>query len=565
MFRWSLGLLLISVCCFGQLNPDLQELGMDFFRWRAITQPASGDDVPRVERPNGWRPEFSHVEIGAYREAYKRYRAKLEALPREGWSRADSVDYLILRAAMERVNWELNVLRLPHRNPDFYVHQTLGAVYELLLVHSPMTELRARNIIIRLQAFRKILGDARENLTEIVRPFADIALARLKGVDQRLLRMAEALKPLIRPALHGALDNAVAEAIEVLTQYAEWLEAQRPHMTEEFSIGREGYEYFLKNVALIPYSPETLLRMGRQEWERAVAFETYEALRNREEAPLRLFSSLDEQVAASRKAEESIRAFLEKNDIMTVPEGFPHYRMVPMPPHVAPLANMGVNDDLTSPTRLDEDAVRYLREPSPNLPYFALATAKDPRPLIVHEGIPGHYFQLARSWANPDPLRRYYIDSGANEGIAFYMEEMLLQFGLFNDSPHTREIIYNFMRLRALRVEVDIKLAIGEFTIEQAADYLAKTVPMDRETAIGEAGFFAYNPGQAISYQIGKLQILKFLADARVHLKDKFDLREFHDYLVENGNVPIALLRWEYLGLDDEVKQFFETTGEGTR
>jgi uncharacterized protein (DUF885 family) len=94
--------------------------------------------------------------------------------------------------------------------------------------------------------------------------------------------------------------------------------------------------------------------------------------------------------------------------------------------------------------------------------------------------VPGHYFQLCLGWHNDDPIRRHYYDSNANEGIGFYAEEMMLQAGFFDDNPHTRATIYNFMRLRALRVEVDVKLALGEFTLEQAANYLAKTVPMDR-------------------------------------------------------------------------------------
>jgi uncharacterized protein (DUF885 family) len=76
---------------------------------------------------------------------------------------------------------------------------------------------------------------------------------------------------------------------------------------------------------------------------------------------------------------------------------------------------------------------------------------------------------------------------------------------------------------------------------------------MDRETALQEAVFFAFNPGQAISYQIGKLQILGFLADARLDRGDDFSLRHFHDSLMRNGNVPIALQRWEYLGRDEAV------------
>jgi uncharacterized protein (DUF885 family) len=76
---------------------------------------------------------------------------------------------------------------------------------------------------------------------------------------------------------------------------------------------------------------------------------------------------------------------------------------------------------------------------------------------------------------------------------------------------------------------------------------------MDSQTARGEAKFFASSPGQAISYQIGKTQIMRFLADARRLQADKFDLQAFHDFLWLNGNVPIALQRWEYLGLKDDL------------
>ncbi|PYL35211.1 MAG: DUF885 domain-containing protein, partial [Verrucomicrobia bacterium] len=121
--------------------------------------------------------------------------------------------------------------------------------------------------------------------------------------------------------------------------------------------------------------------------------------------------------------------------------------------------------------------------------------------------------------------------------------------------PHTREIIYNFMRLRALRVEVDVRLALGQATLDQAAKYLHDKVPMDMETARAEATAFATGPGGAISYQIGKLQIVKFLADARLQQGDRFNLRAFHDFVWKNGNVPISLQRWEYLGDASEVPE----------
>ena len=132
--------------------------------------------------------------------------------------------------------------------------------------------------------------------------------------------------------------------------------------------------------------------------------------------------------------EEAIRDFIYEKNIFTIPDWVQHYRFVDIPRYLIPVS-MGVRDDLTSETRLDEDGVRYITEPSPNMSFFNLATAKDTRPLILHEGVPGHYLQLVLSWANPDPIRRRFFDSGANEGIAFYVEELLLQYGLFDDGP----------------------------------------------------------------------------------------------------------------------------------
>jgi hypothetical protein len=321
-----------------------------------------------------------------------------------------------------------------------------------------------------------------------------------------------------------------------------------PSLPDQTALGRDAYVFFLKNVALLPYSPEELLAMGRQEWNRAVAFESYERERNRDVPPLTLVKDSESWIKDAAAKELSIREYLDRHGILTVPDWVQHYTLRPMPEYLHALDRFGETDDFTAASRLKENCIRYIDPPSPNLGYFWRATAQDPRPIIVHEGIPGHYFQLCLSWKHEDPIRRHYYDSGANEGIGFYAEEMMLQAGLFDDSPHTREIIYNFMRLRALRVEVDVKLALGEFTLEQAAKYLEEKVPMDPTTARQEAIAFSTGPGQAITYQIGKLQIIKFLAEARMQQGEKFSLRAFHDFVWKNGNVPIALQRWEYLG-----------------
>jgi len=94
---------------------------------------------------------------------------------------------------------------------------------------------------------------------------------------------------------------------------------------------------------------------------------------------------------------------------------------------------------------------------------------------------------------------------------------------------------------------VDVKLALGMFTLDQAAD-MTKAVPMDRATARSEAFLFATSPGQAISYQMGKLQIMNLLSETSRRQGDKFSLLDFHNFIWKNGNIPISLQRWELLG-----------------
>jgi len=80
-------------------------------------------------------------------------------------------------------------------------------------------------------------------------------------------------------------------------------------------------------------------------------------------------------------------------------------------------------------------------------------------------------------------------------------------------------------------------------------------VPMGAESAWTEAVEMGELPGQKISYQTGKLQIVQMMEEARLKQGQQFSVRKFHDYVWLNGNVPIALQRWEYLGMDDEVSK----------
>jgi Bacterial protein of unknown function (DUF885) len=554
MKNMTLGFFLSILCALGvnaaQQEDPLNKIADDFWTWRPKYAPFTGDDVNRLERPGGTR-DWSRAGIDNRRKDLAGFEARWKKIDIRSWPIPKQVDYKLIGSALSRVRWELDINPRWKRDPNFYIEQTLTALAEALTVPAPYDEARSREILTRIENIPSILQQAAENLEKPPAPFASVVIQNLEGIRDRLRKMASSLvaSTTLDP---NKLNSACERAADALEKFQQQLRQKLPTLPQQTALGRDAYVWFLRNVALMPFTPEELVAMARQEWNRAVAFEAYEKNRDKDVPPLKIATDTNSWIKDAAAKELQIRKFLVEHGILSVPDWVQHYTLRSTPEYLRVLG-FTENDDFTGPSRLTENCIRYVPEPSDKLGYFWRATAMDLRPITVHEGIPGHYFQLCLSWKHEDPIRRHYYDSGANEGIGFYAEEMMLQAGLFDDSPHTREIIYNFMRLRALRVEVDVKLALGEFTLEQAAKYLQEKVPMDEQTARQEAIAFSTGPGGAMTYQIGKLQILKFLADTRMQQGEKFNLRAFHDFLWKNGNVPIALQEWEYLGPRDEV------------
>src|SRR5438045_9166248 len=115
--------------------------------------------------------------------------------------------------------------------------------------------------------------------------------------------------------------------------------------------------------------------MGRQEWNRTVAFEGYEQERNRNVPPLKLAADTESWIKDAAARESAIREFLNKHGILTVPDWLQHYTLRAMPEYLHALEGFGETDDFTSASRLKENCVRYLDRPSPTLVYVCRPTA----------------------------------------------------------------------------------------------------------------------------------------------------------------------------------------------
>jgi uncharacterized protein (DUF885 family) len=136
------------------------------------------------------------------------------------------------------------------------------------------------------------------------------------------------------------------------------------------------------------------------------------------------------------------------------------------------------------------------------------------------------------------------------EGWAFYGEEMLMRTGLYDDDSGARLQVIHLMRHRATRVGVDVGLETGAMTLPQAIAYFEKNAGIDHVTARGEATRFAMDPGQAIDYLIGKVQVETLLGLVQDREGAAFALRGFHDRLLSYGTVPYSTIRYEWLGDD---------------
>ncbi|MEO8056608.1 MAG: DUF885 family protein, partial [Acidobacteriota bacterium] len=269
-----------AACCLTLLTAtqpaaadDLRSLARDFWSWRAVTQPMGRDDVNRVARPHGWVPDWSLESIETRRRTLALFEERLKTLADPSRPVPWQVDRRLIGSALARVHWELDVKRSWRRDPTFWVDQTVPVVVDALLSPPPFEKERSEDVAVRLESIPRTLDQARAALDEAAAPFAKLAIGDLTGIGAKLRASMAALSPLLMPDARGRVAPATGAAVAALESFRVWLEARLPLLPDRRPVGRDGYLFFLRNVALMPFTPEELLLMGRQEYERAVALE----------------------------------------------------------------------------------------------------------------------------------------------------------------------------------------------------------------------------------------------------------------------------------------------------
>ena len=163
--------------------------------------------------------------------------------------------------------------------------------------------------------------------------------------------------------------------------------------------------------------------------------------------------------------------------------------------------------------------------------------------LLLHEAVPGHHLQGARAQELKQlpAFRRNSWFTAFGEGWALYAESLGDEMGFYKD-PYQKFGNLSFEMLRASRLVVDTGLHAFGWTREQAIDYMVNNTGLTREDITAEVDRYLVWPGQATAYKIGELKIKALRAKARAELGEMFDLRRFHNAVIDNGGLPLAVL-----------------------
>ncbi len=163
--------------------------------------------------------------------------------------------------------------------------------------------------------------------------------------------------------------------------------------------------------------------------------------------------------------------------------------------------------------------------------------------LFLHEAIPGHHYQISLTQENEDlpDFRKTLWYSAYGEGWALYTENLGKELGLYTD-PYQYFGMLGMEMHRAIRLVVDTGLHAKGWSREKAIQYSLDNEAESEASIISEIERYMANPGQALSYKIGQLKIRELRAKAKKELGNKFDIRQFHNQVLETGCIPLALL-----------------------
>lgn len=510
-----------------------EDLVVLFREWRDFERPTFVDGVP----------DYTAQAMAAQHRALPRWQARLQALEPSTWPVEQQIDWHIVRAEMNGLDFDHRVRKPWSRDPAFYVtifadqsdvpaHEgpTIHGWIDLWTYDYPLSGADADELAGRIAAVRPLLDQARGNLTGNARDLWHAGLRSFDGQKAELEHLGDRVR-----GTSARLDAAIADAVDATAAFRAWLEAELPKKTGPSGVGKENYTWYMHNVHLVPYSWEEQVTLMRRELARAHASLRLEENRNRHLPELDRIDSPREYDLRMNAAVTEYMKFLEDEEIHDIEPWM-------------------------------DDAVRAVNgryvpaEPGEIRNFFSEVQYRDPLAMRTHMH---HWIELARMRENPhaSPIRAvpslYNIFDDRSEGFATGVEEMLMHAGLFDDRPRSRELIWIMLAQRAARALSGLMLHGNEFTMEQAVEHAGTWTPRgwlpDGELVRFEQQLYLRQPGYGTSYLTGKIQIEELMAEEALQKGSDFTVKRFFNDFFDTGVIPLPLTRWEMTGTKSPI------------
>lgn len=509
-----------------------------FAEWRAFNRPAMV----------GGLPDYSAAAMARKAQSLPALKARLAALDTAGWSVAQINDLKLVEAEMNGLDFYFRVLEPWARDPDFYLtvfpdmsdvpaHEGTYAepVTDLYRFRWPLSAADQAKLAAQLDTVAPLLVQAKVNLARSnahdlwsygAQGFYDQAdaLGRLEA-GKLVLRDLTGYRIVSLAGASPRLRNAVAGAKAASRAFGDWVKAEAPRRTGPSGVGKDNYNWWLKNVLLNPFDYDAQLTLLQRELDRSLASLKLEEVRNRN---LPATAEISDP-AAYRRFSESRNAKL--------------YRL---------LADTGmVPDKPYFRDALFAQTVDYTVPAERN--FFSHVSALDPSPLMTHFV---HWIELSRIAREPnaDPIRAgsplFNIYADRSEGFATAMEEVVMEAGLYDDIPRGRELVWIMLANRAARGLAALKVQANEMTLDEAGKFHASWTPRGysdaRSPLVGfEQLLYLRQPGYGPSYIIGKVQLDQLIANAshRAELAGRpYSNKAVFDAIYASGIMPWALI-----------------------
>ena len=582
-------------------STELATLAEEF---RQFLSPVFASRKSRSVRSVVGAPDYANV-VREQQEGLPKFQARLRAIDPQNWSVHDQIDYLLLRAEMDDVDWQHQVVRETIKNPYFYLEQALNGVRaEIGTIRRggllPNTsEEKADALIAAFTRMGPIVEQAPKNLVleESAAHFGRMVIRESQSIREKYKASAKLFAERIPQNRRDRLMAAAEQAAEAMVTYAQWVETNLPQMKGQPHVGRENLDWYLKRLYFIPWNHDELLLMGEMEEHRFRMMIEIEEKKNRGLKPLTMPTSA-EWVEWFRRDYLQTKYFLKDLDLISFHPFIGEVYLEEGAVWQEPFGSGQRTGALAFPdTPVEFPGRRYYVLPEDHWfadTYFERAMRTDPIIDYHHSEWPGHYFEAMVTSRNSCPIRAGHKDS-AFSNWAHYLEELFLNFDYpFLRGPRTRELHWNWLLFRAIRVPLDLHLNTGARSIDESIQWQIDTVPfMEEIVARTEIEGYIRRPFSAASYLIGKKLIEQIMSERSVQLggpgdpaslmvpikerapgevessyisgeysrraadnqKSRFNWREFHDDLLDSGQIPLSLARWEMTGHEDQMQK----------